>query len=165
MELQTFTFFLLAFVALTDGGLSWGRRPWGFPRDLMDDSIDMTKPENAKAADLARARRQEPGGFEPIDIESDEAQMAKNLALDWWDKLHAPHGHGLVFHFKSAEKQVVESGVNYLINGEGERERDGLIFQTQFQVYIPLEGEQQGDPQISQTFPGNNMYYNNNLTN
>jgi len=142
MELQTFTFYLLAFVALTDGA----------PRD-MDNSIDMTKPENAKA-DLARARRQEPGGFEPIDIESDEAQMAKNLALDWWDKLHAPHGHGLVFHFKSAEKQVVESGVNYLINGEGERERDHLIFQTQFQVYIPLEGEQQGDPQISQTFPG-----------
>merc|ERR1712121_87375 len=91
MELQTFTFFLLAFVALTDGA----------PRD-MDNSIDMTKPDNAKA-DLARGRRQEPGGFEPIDIESEEAQMANQVAMDWF---HDRYGEGLVFHFKSAEKQL-----------------------------------------------------------
>jgi len=136
MELQTFTFYLLAFVALTDGA----------PRD-MDNSIDMTKPDNAKAADLARGRRQEPGGFEPIDIESEEAQIAKQEAMDWFhDKFP-----NLVFHFKSAEKQLVEDGwgVNYLINGESERGREGESWETQFKVYVSAEG----DSEVSLGFP------------
>jgi len=74
MELQTFTFFLLAFVALTDG----------VPRDLMDDSIDMTKPEHAKA-DLARARtRRAEGDWESIEVTSGEAQLAAIVANDWY---------------------------------------------------------------------------------
>jgi len=137
MELQTFTFYLLAFVALTDGA----------PRD-MDNSIDMTKPDNAKEADLARGRRQEPGGFEPIDIESEEAQMAKQVAMDWF---HDRYGEGLVFHFKSAEKQLVEDGwaANYLINGELERGREGESFETQFKVYVNVEQ----DSEVSLAFP------------
>jgi len=136
MELQTFTFYLLAFVALTDGA----------PRD-MDNSIDMTKPDNAKAADLARGRRQEPGGFEPIDIESEEAQIAKQEAMDWFhDKFP-----NLVFHFKSAEKQLVEDEwvAMYLINGEMERGREGESWEAQFKVYVSAEG----DSEVSLAFP------------
>jgi len=134
MELQTFTFYLLAFVALTDGA----------PRD-MDNSIDMTKPDNAKEADLARGRRQEPGGFEPIDIESEEAQTAKQIAMDWFNANYSPDSPA-VFHFKSAEKQLVEDGwaTNYLINGELERAGE-----TQFKVYISAEG----DSEVSLGFP------------
>jgi len=135
MELQTFTFYLLAFVALTDGA----------PRD-MDNSIDMTKPDNAKA-DLARGRRQEPGGFEPIDIDSEEAQIAKQEAMDWFhDKFP-----NLVFHFKSAEKQLVEDEwvAMYLINGEMERGREGESWKAQFKVYVSAEG----DSEVSLAFP------------
>jgi len=135
MELQTFTFYLLAFVALTDGA----------PRD-MDNSIDMTKPDNAKA-DLARGRRQEPGGFEPIDIDSEEAQIAKQEAMDWFhDKFP-----NLVFHFKSAEKQLVEDEwvAMYLINGEMERGREGESWEAQFKVYVSAEG----DSEVSLAFP------------
>jgi len=133
MELQTFTFYLLAFVALTDGA----------PRD-MDNSIDMTKPDNAKE-DLARGRRQEPGGFEPIDIESEEAQTAKQIAMDWFNANYSPDSPA-VFHFKSAEKQLVESewGANYLINGELERAGE-----TQFKVYVNVEQ----DSEVSLAFP------------
>jgi len=136
MELQTFTFYLLAFVALTDGA----------PRD-MDNSIDMTKPDKAKAADLARGRRQEPGGFEPIDIDSEEAQIAKQEAMDWFhDKFP-----NLVFHFKSAEKQLVEDEwvAMYLINGEMERGREGESWKAQFKVYVSAEG----DSEVSLAFP------------
>jgi len=110
MELQTFTFFLLAFVALSDGA----------PRD-MDDSIDMNKPERAKAADLARARtrRQEPGGFEPFDLKSEEALNASSWAMDWYNE------HSIVpcsMDFISfAEKKIVQywappaPGVEYQI--------------------------------------------------
>jgi len=155
MELQTFTFFLLAFVALTDGGLSWGRRPWGFPRDLMDDSIDMTKPENAKA-DLARARtrRQEPGASQPIDTESDEAQMAKNWAMDYfWT------GYSMV-SFNSAERQFNEWGVKYLIGVDVEKkdEPGSGVFPVEFEVYATIENlkpENLGEPQISYTLPEN----------
>jgi len=80
MELQIFTFFILAFVALTDG----------VPRK-MDGSIDMTKPEHAKA-DLARARaptlekierqaREEE--WEVIDVASDEAKHLAEFCIDW----------------------------------------------------------------------------------
>merc|ERR1712189_19149 len=64
MELQTFTFFLLAFVAFTDGA----------PRD-MDDSIGLTKPEHAKAAG---------GRWEVINPGRGEALMLSKLTLDWF---------------------------------------------------------------------------------
>jgi len=69
MELQIFTFFILAFVALTDG----------VPRK-MDGSIDMTKPEHAKA-DLARKSRDE--GEVWVDQDSEEGQRLIKIALDW----------------------------------------------------------------------------------
>jgi len=69
MELQIFTFFILAFVALTDG----------VPRK-MDGSIDMTKPEHAKA-DLARKSRDEDEVW--VDQDSEEGQRLIKIALDW----------------------------------------------------------------------------------
>jgi len=79
MELQIFTFFILAFFALTDG----------VPRK-MDGSITMTKPEHAKA-DLARARaptlekigRQARGGYEDIDTASEEAARLAGYCVDY----------------------------------------------------------------------------------
>jgi len=110
MELQIFTFFILAFVALTDG----------VPRK-MDGSIDMTKPEHAKA-DLARARaptlekieRQavifpDREGWEVIDVASDEAKHLAEFCIDWKNR-HPndlnPHENPWVLgSIYSAEKQ------------------------------------------------------------
>jgi len=69
MELQIFPFFVLAFFALTDGA----------PRK-MNGSIDMTKPEHAKA-DLARARRDE--SWEVIEPASEEAAHWAEYALNY----------------------------------------------------------------------------------
>jgi len=115
MELQIFTFFLLAFVALTDG----------VPRK-MDGSIDMTKPEHAKA-DLARARaptlekierqaREEE--WEVIDVASDEAKHLAEFCIDWKNRhpyfLNPHENPWVLFSIYDAAKQVVsESHTNY----------------------------------------------------
>jgi len=161
MELQTFTFFLLAFVALTDGvgtpmrgrrgdyaGMSWGRRPWGLKWDLMDDSIDMTKPENAKAADLARARteeEEEDGEYHSIDPESAEAQNAKKMAMHWF---HAKFERYSMVSLKDVQKQHFSNtgGFNYRVKGDLDKKdkEPGEMpapFPAQFEIFTNGSGE------------------------
>jgi len=126
MELQTFTFFLLAFVVLTDGA----------PRD-MDDSIDKTKPEHAKAADLARARtrRQTPELFYPADGPS--SQYPKLLAMEWYTDQYGDEWTMSSCEFVGT--QVVENGENFLVIAVmeklGEPESDKHVL---FQIYSPV---------------------------
>jgi len=126
MELQIFTFFILAFVALTDG----------VPRK-MDGSIDMTKPEHAKA-DLARARaptlekierqaREEE--WEVIDVASDEAKHLAEFCIDWKNRhpydLNPHENPWVLWSIVDARKQVVSE------------------FHTDYQVFLYLkDGEE-----------------------
>jgi len=149
MELQTFTFFLLAFVALTDG----------VPRDLMDDSIDMTKPEHAKA-DLARARtRRAEGDWVAIQTVSGEAQLAALIANNWYNE---QYGIFSIVESIGEAKRQFDGNLRYRVMLDLDVDGHYLFCYFTIEVPVPLAGE----PTIwtdddcsptSPTFPTNDM--------